>query len=172
MLVCACWFTCSKRQTWKQVRERWRWKKTAVRHLLCNSARGCSVRHNSPPSTQCYSNCRNASAARYWIWNDSKRTECCIVTEANHRIASKNIWMGKKMYKKWETLMQLLIEVHLLCFLCGHAAVILWLNTDVRVSCFCAFLLILSLHACVLSCKEDIHTSHCGQNDLWVLIRE
>lgn len=98
MRVCVCWSTCSKRQTWKEVRERWRWKKTAVRHLLCNSARGCSVRHNSPPSTQCYSNCRNASAARYWIWNDSKRTEwnrkkekCCIVTEANHRIASKYI---------------------------------------------------------------------------------
>lgn len=34
-------------------------------------------------------------------------------------------WEKKKTCKKWETLMQLLMEVHLLCFLCGHAAVIL-----------------------------------------------
>lgn len=67
------------------------------------------------------------------------------------------------------------MEVHLLCFLYGHAAVILLLNSDGCVSC------IVPLYIFVFACVCFIlpgrgggtHTSHCsGQNDLWVLIRE
>lgn len=52
----------------EQAGERRRWKKTAVRRLLCNSARGCSVRHNSPKSTQCNSNCRKCQCGK--IFNE------------------------------------------------------------------------------------------------------
>lgn len=98
-----------KRKTWKGVGKRWRWKKTAVRLQLCNSARGCSVRHNSPPSTRRNSNCRNASAARYSMWNDSKWTgwntnKFCIVTLRQSPAMHLNIYnlnQRRQKYKPW-----------------------------------------------------------------------
>lgn len=67
-------------------------------------------------------------------------------------------------------LIELVMEVHLLCFLCGHAAVILRLDTDGCVSCF------VPLHfvfACVCFILPGGYSyQSLWQNDLWVLIRE
>lgn len=114
-------------------KKRREWEKTAVSLKFCNNARGCSVRHNSLPSTQCNSNWRNACAARYPMWSDSTWTEFKKkekkgkAVQHYHRAVRQNTAMHLNIYRNWFRAGRTttLDEVLLLRFQCRHAAVIL-----------------------------------------------
>lgn len=120
-------------QIWGGKKKRREWEKTAVSLKFCNNARGCSVRHNSLPSTQCNSNWRNACAARYPMWSDSTWTEFKKkkkkgkAVQHYHRAVRQNTAMHLNIYRNWFRAGRTttLDEVLLLRFQCRHAAVIL-----------------------------------------------
>lgn len=155
MHVCVCWSTCKKQQMWKEVRERdedgRRLQSGSSSVIAPEAALSGTIPHRPPNATATAEMPVRQDIQCEMIQSELReiKKKCCIVTlRQNHCNASK--FISKSESEEGE--IQLLMEVHLLCFLCGHAAVILLFNTDGCVSCIVS-LYILCLHACVLSSR-------------------